>query len=141
MGRDGDGAFEGDAVGVPAGAEGEEDEEGGAGDEAEDEPALASAVVESLRDAGYVVTHAADGEEGLEAARGGRNVRIGLGTHDGRDLPVHLDAESIPSGRVVLVGNGNVPGSLSGRLLRTREVALLFQVSERAVRRGAPGRS
>lgn len=32
-----------------------------------------------------------------------------------------------------LVGNGSVPGSLSGRLLRTREVALLFQVSERAV--------
>ena len=32
-----------------------------------------------------------------------------------------------------LVGNGNGTGSLSGRLLRTREVALLFQVSERAV--------
>lgn len=32
-----------------------------------------------------------------------------------------------------LVGTGNSPGSLSGRLLRTREVALLFQVSERAV--------
>lgn len=34
-------------------------------------------------------------------------------------------------------GNGAVPGGaadpLSGRLLRTREVALLFQVSERAV--------
>lgn len=32
-----------------------------------------------------------------------------------------------------LVGNGNGSASLSGRLLRTREVALLFQVSERAV--------
>lgn len=32
-----------------------------------------------------------------------------------------------------LVGDGTVPGSLQGRLLRTREVALLFQVSERAV--------
>ena len=32
-----------------------------------------------------------------------------------------------------LFGEGNVPRSLEGRLLRTREVALLFQVSERAV--------
>jgi excisionase family DNA binding protein len=32
-----------------------------------------------------------------------------------------------------LSGVGEVPGSLAGRLLRTREVALLFQVSERAV--------
>lgn len=32
-----------------------------------------------------------------------------------------------------LVGDGNGPGALTGRLLRTREVALLFQVSERAV--------
>ncbi|HEY8549037.1 MAG TPA: ATP-binding protein [Vicinamibacterales bacterium] len=36
----------------------------------EDEPALASAVVESLRDAGYVVTHAADGEAALAATAG-----------------------------------------------------------------------
>ena len=35
----------------------------------EDEPALASAVVEGLTDAGYVVTHAADGEAGLDARR------------------------------------------------------------------------
>lgn len=32
-----------------------------------------------------------------------------------------------------LAGDGSLPGSLQGRLLRTREVALLFQVSERAV--------
>jgi excisionase family DNA binding protein len=32
-----------------------------------------------------------------------------------------------------LAGDGSLPGSLRGRLLRTREVALLFQVSERAV--------
>lgn len=32
-----------------------------------------------------------------------------------------------------LVGDGTASGSLEGRLLRTREVALLFQVSERAV--------
>jgi excisionase family DNA binding protein len=32
-----------------------------------------------------------------------------------------------------LIGTGDVPDSLHGRLLRTREVALLFQVSERAV--------
>lgn len=32
-----------------------------------------------------------------------------------------------------LVGHGDAPGALQGRLLRTREVALLFQVSERAV--------
>jgi excisionase family DNA binding protein len=32
-----------------------------------------------------------------------------------------------------LVGDGGAPASLKGRLLRTREVALLFQVSERAV--------
>lgn len=32
-----------------------------------------------------------------------------------------------------LVGDGTAPSSLEGRLLRTREVALLFQVSERAV--------
>lgn len=32
-----------------------------------------------------------------------------------------------------LAGGDEVPGSLQGRLLRTREVALLFQVSERAV--------
>jgi excisionase family DNA binding protein len=32
-----------------------------------------------------------------------------------------------------LVGNGVLPDSMRGRLLRTREVALLFQVSERAV--------
>lgn len=32
-----------------------------------------------------------------------------------------------------LFGEGNVPRSVEGRLLRTREVALLFQVSERAV--------
>jgi len=32
-----------------------------------------------------------------------------------------------------LAGDGTLPGSLHGRLLRTREVALLFQVSERAV--------
>ena len=32
-----------------------------------------------------------------------------------------------------LAGDGDLPGSLAGRLLRTREVALLFQVSERAV--------
>ncbi len=32
-----------------------------------------------------------------------------------------------------LVGNGELPEALRGRLLRTREVALLFQVSERAV--------
>ena len=31
------------------------------------------------------------------------------------------------------LADGDVPGSLAGRLLRTREVALLFQVSERAV--------
>ncbi len=32
-----------------------------------------------------------------------------------------------------LAGDGDLPGALAGRLLRTREVALLFQVSERAV--------
>jgi excisionase family DNA binding protein len=32
-----------------------------------------------------------------------------------------------------LFGTGDVPEALEGRLLRTREVALLFQVSERAV--------
>jgi excisionase family DNA binding protein len=32
-----------------------------------------------------------------------------------------------------LFGDRDVPASLEGRLLRTREVALLFQVSERAV--------
>lgn len=32
-----------------------------------------------------------------------------------------------------LFGDGNVPPLLSGRLLRTREVAQLFQVSERTV--------
>lgn len=32
-----------------------------------------------------------------------------------------------------LAGDGVVPGALQGRLLRTREVAVLFQVSERAV--------
>ena len=32
-----------------------------------------------------------------------------------------------------LVGNGAGPEELRGRLLRTREVALLFRVSERAV--------
>jgi excisionase family DNA binding protein len=32
-----------------------------------------------------------------------------------------------------LVGDGVLPETLRGRLLRTREVALLFQVSERAV--------
>lgn len=32
-----------------------------------------------------------------------------------------------------LVGEGVLPETLRGRLLRTREVALLFQVSERAV--------
>jgi excisionase family DNA binding protein len=32
-----------------------------------------------------------------------------------------------------LFGGGQLPEVLSGRLLRTREVALLFQVSERAV--------
>ncbi len=32
-----------------------------------------------------------------------------------------------------LGSDGTAPGSLRGRLLRTREVALLFQVSERAV--------
>ena len=32
-----------------------------------------------------------------------------------------------------LFGDGNVPPRLSGRLLRTREVAQLFQVSERTV--------
>jgi len=33
----------------------------------EDEPGLASAVVECLGDAGYVVTHGADGQAGLDA--------------------------------------------------------------------------
>lgn len=32
-----------------------------------------------------------------------------------------------------LLGDGSSPPALHGRLLRTREVALLFQVSERAV--------
>ena len=32
-----------------------------------------------------------------------------------------------------LAAAGPLPGSVQGRLLRTREVALLFQVSERAV--------
>jgi excisionase family DNA binding protein len=32
-----------------------------------------------------------------------------------------------------LIGDGILPTALQGRLLRTREVALLFQVSERAV--------
>jgi excisionase family DNA binding protein len=32
-----------------------------------------------------------------------------------------------------LVGDGTLPAALRGRLLRTREVAMLFQVSERAV--------
>ena len=32
-----------------------------------------------------------------------------------------------------LFGEGAVPANVDGRLLRTREVALLFQVSERAV--------
>lgn len=32
-----------------------------------------------------------------------------------------------------LTGSADADGSLRGRLLRTREVALLFQVSERAV--------
>jgi len=32
-----------------------------------------------------------------------------------------------------LFGDGNVPPMLAGRLLRTREVAQLFQVSERTV--------
>jgi signal transduction histidine kinase len=36
----------------------------------EDEAQLASAVVEALRDAGYLVQHAADGEEALEKVRG-----------------------------------------------------------------------
>ena len=34
----------------------------------EDEAALASAVVECLRDAGFVVTHAGDGEAALDAS-------------------------------------------------------------------------
>jgi excisionase family DNA binding protein len=34
---------------------------------------------------------------------------------------------------VELFGDDHVPSSVDGRLLRTREVALLFQVSERAV--------
>jgi excisionase family DNA binding protein len=32
-----------------------------------------------------------------------------------------------------LIGEGALPPELGGRLLRTREVAMLFQVSERAV--------
>lgn len=32
-----------------------------------------------------------------------------------------------------LIDNGVLPSGMRGRLLRTREVALLFQVSERAV--------
>jgi excisionase family DNA binding protein len=32
-----------------------------------------------------------------------------------------------------LAGEDGIPGDLRGRLLRTREVALLFRVSERAV--------
>ena len=35
----------------------------------EDEAALAAAVTDALRDAGYIVTHAADGEEALEKTR------------------------------------------------------------------------
>jgi excisionase family DNA binding protein len=34
---------------------------------------------------------------------------------------------------IELFGDGAVPSNVDGRLLRTREVALLFQVSERAV--------
>jgi excisionase family DNA binding protein len=34
---------------------------------------------------------------------------------------------------VELFGGSQVPAAIDGRLLRTREVALLFQVSERAV--------
>ena len=36
----------------------------------EDEAALASAVVDALRDAGYIVEHAADGEEALQQGAG-----------------------------------------------------------------------
>ena len=43
----------------------------------EDEAALASAVTDALRDAGYVVEHASDGEEALAQSQGaGRSTRV-----------------------------------------------------------------
>jgi len=44
--------------------------------------------------------------------------------------------ERVPNRKALLqelIGDSAAPSSLEGRLLRTREVALLFQVSERAV--------
>lgn len=62
----------------------------------------------------YTVGAASDRALGIEgdALPGSLSATDFVGWYNGhpdkQDLPVHLDPESIPSGRVVLVGNGNV---------------------------------
>ncbi len=76
---------------------------------------------------GQIVPLLAVPASGTLAITEGEGDRIGLRRHA---LERVRDREALLE---ELVGKGVLPDGMRGRLLRTREVALLFQVSERAV--------
>jgi signal transduction histidine kinase/CheY-like chemotaxis protein len=103
----------------------------------EDEPALASAVAESLRDAGYVVTRAADGEEGLAAVQAGTFdvivCDLKMPRLDGPSFYRAIAASSPALARRVIFVTGDVAGTDAERFLEDsgcRWLAKPFRLSE-----------
>ena len=114
VGRDVDGACEGDVVGVLAGAEGEEDEERGAGDEAEDEGGLGDVGVAAEEvDADFALVAAPDDV---------------AGHGDQAAIAEELDALDGGEGGVVLLvdADDGDPGAAEVLLLQPFDAFLLF---------------
>ena len=87
----------------------------------EDEPALASAVVEGLADAGYLVVHASDGEEALAKVRE-RTFDVivcdlKMPRVDGPTFYRAIAASSPPLARRVIFVTGDVAGTEAERFL------------------------
>ena len=111
----------------------------------EDEAQLASAVVEALRDAGYLVQHAADGEEALQKVRAEPFdlviCDLKMPRVDGMSFYRTLEAATPRLSRRVIFVTGDVAGTDAEKFLEEtgcRWLAKPFRLSDllRAVREG-----
>src|SRR5262249_8696556 len=87
----------------------------------EDEARLASAVVDALQDSGYVVQHAADGEEALEKVRSDAFdlviCDLKMPRMDGKAFYKRLSAAAPGLARRVIFVTGDVAGTEAGTFL------------------------
>jgi len=111
----------------------------------EDEAQLASAVVEALRDAGYLVQHAADGEEALQKVKAEPFdlviCDLKMPRVDGMSFYRTLEAATPRLSRRVIFVTGDVAGTDAEKFLEEtgcRWLAKPFRLSDllRAVREG-----